>query len=239
MSAGQQPTNVTRLQGYLRWASRRHAAAVAMAPFTIFLHQGDTEAGAVAIPDAPVGAEALGRLLVLPTSGTPLGERRLRLTFLAEFAPDLAQALQSGGYEEQRTQHLLACGPETLRRAPAVPGLTMVTLDARSSLAKVREGLDANAQGFNPQAAPATDADAEAFRRELIDHRAFTTRLGHIPVGAGMFTPPHGGIAELVGITTLAPFRRRGIGAFLTSYAAQAAFRLGVDLVYLALYKRW
>ena len=90
MSAGQQPTNVTRLQGYLRWASRRHAAAVAMAPFTIFLHQGDTEAGAVAIPDAPVGAEALGRLLVLPTSGTPLGERRLRLTFLAEFAPDLA-----------------------------------------------------------------------------------------------------------------------------------------------------
>ena len=44
--------------------------------------------------------------------------------------------------------------------------------------------------------------------------------------------PAHG--AELVGITTLEPYRRRGIGAYLTAYAARTAFSLGVDLVFLS-----
>ena len=37
-----------------------------------------------------------------------------------------------------------------------------------------------------------------------------------------------------MGITTLAPFRRRGIGTFLTGDAARVAFGLGVDLLFLS-----
>jgi GNAT superfamily N-acetyltransferase len=229
MSEGQQLDTVARLQGYLRWAARREAAVVAVSPFTVFLPTGDAVADAVAIPAAPVGPDGLGGLLARPATG-----RRLRLSFLAEFAPDLAATLQSSGYGELGTRQLLACGPEGLRPAPVVPGLSMVTLDARSSLAEVREGLDANERGFHPQAAPATDAAAETFRRELVGNRAFTAKLGDTPVGAGMFTPPHEGIAELVGITTLAPYRRRGIGAFVTGYAARGAFGVGVDLLFLS-----
>ena len=47
-------------------------------------------------------------------------------------------------------------------------------------------------------------------------------------------SPPAGGVAELVGIATLGPYRRRGVAASLTTYAAQTAFTLGVDLVYLS-----
>ena len=43
-----------------------------------------------------------------------------------------------------------------------------------------------------------------------------------------------GVIAERVGITTLVPYRRRGIAASLTAYATQAALALGVDLAFLS-----
>lgn len=233
MSAEQQSTTIARLQAYLLWSAHRQAKVVSAPPFTIFLPQGGMTEAASAIPNTPVGNElhvvlpALRAMDIRP-------EHQFRFVFLAEFAPGLARALQVVGYQEKARKQLLTCSPATLRPVPAVPGLAIATLDASSSLADVREGLDANEQGFDPQAARATDADAETFRRELVDNRAFTARLDNIPVGAGMFTPPHDGVAELVGITTLSPFRRRGIGAFLTGYAARTAFALGVDLVYLS-----
>ncbi len=48
-----------------------------------------------------------------------------------------------------------------------------------------------------------------------------------------MFNPPIAGLAELVGITTLEPYRRRGIAAFLTAHMTQVAFAQGVDTVFL------
>ena len=40
-------------------------------------------------------------------------------------------------------------------------------------------------------------------------------------------------MTELVGISTLIPFRRRGVASFLTAQAARAAFGLGIELVFL------
>ncbi|HEY0604342.1 MAG TPA: GNAT family N-acetyltransferase [Herpetosiphonaceae bacterium] len=128
---------------------------------------------------------------------------------------------------------LLVCTAQTFRPAPAVPGLEFVALSSESSLAEVTEGLDANALGFDP-AAPATPPDeAEAFRAQLITNRAFTARLDTQPAGAGMFTPPIDGIAELVGITTLAAYRRRGIAAALTGEIVRLAFAHNVDIPFL------
>jgi ribosomal protein S18 acetylase RimI-like enzyme len=128
---------------------------------------------------------------------------------------------------------IFACTPATFRPAPGVPGLEFVVLSDQSSLAEIQEGLDANALGFDPAAALATAAEALAFRAELIASRAFTAKLGGQPVGAGMFTPPFGGIAELAGIATLAPYRGRGIGAATTSEIARVAFAHGVDTAIL------
>ena len=230
---GRRSTPVTRLQAYLRQHARRQAAVIPAPPFTIVLRQGDAAMDAAAIPDAPVGGDLRAVLATLRAVMLP-SQHQLRVAFIAELAPNLARALQTSGFEEMNRTQLLAATPDTLRPAPAVPGLTMVTLDARSSLADVREGLDTNERGFNPQAAPATDADAEEFRRGLVENRAFTARLHGAPAGAGMFNPPQAGVTELVGITTLAPFRRQGIGSFLTAYAAQTAFAFGIDLVYLS-----
>jgi predicted GNAT family acetyltransferase len=48
-----------------------------------------------------------------------------------------------------------------------------------------------------------------------------------------MFTEIHEGVTELVGITTLSPFRRRGIAAALTAYMTLIAFQQGATLVFL------
>jgi ribosomal protein S18 acetylase RimI-like enzyme len=128
---------------------------------------------------------------------------------------------------------ILACTPATFRPSAHVPGLEFTVLSDQSTIAEIQEGLNANALGFDPAAALATEAEALAFRAELIASRAFTAKLGGRPVGAGMFTPPIEGIAELAGITTLAPYRERGIGAAVTSEIAQVAFAHGVGTAIL------
>jgi ribosomal protein S18 acetylase RimI-like enzyme len=128
---------------------------------------------------------------------------------------------------------ILACTPATLRPVARVPGLELIVLSDQSTLAEIQEGLDANALGFDPAAPPTTEAEAVAFRAELIGGRAFTAKVDDQLAGAGMFTPPIEGIAELVGITTLAPYRGRGIGAAITSEIARAAFAQGVDTAIL------
>lgn len=146
---------------------------------------------------------------------------------------DLASSLTADLSAYVRTP-ILTCTPATLRPAARVPGLGFIVLSSQSSIAAVQEGLDTNARGFDPAAAPATEAEAAAFRTDLIANRAFTATLDGHPVAAGMFTPPIDGIAELVGITTLTPYRGRGIGAALTSEIARIAFEQGVDTAILS-----
>ncbi len=128
---------------------------------------------------------------------------------------------------------IMVCTPTTFMPAPTVPRLEFIVLSSQSSLTAVRESLDTNACGFDPGAAPATDDEAAAFRAELITNRALTAMLDGKPVAAGMFTPPVEGLAELVGITTLMPYRGRGIGATLTGELVRVALAHDVDTVFL------
>jgi GNAT superfamily N-acetyltransferase len=128
---------------------------------------------------------------------------------------------------------VLACTAQTFRPMPAPSGLEFVVLSQYASLPDVQEGLDTNAWGFDPAAPAATETDAKAFRAQLITNRAFTAKLNKQPAAAGMFTPPIDGIAELVGMTTLAPYRRRGVAAALTSEIVRVAFVHQVDTVIL------
>jgi ribosomal protein S18 acetylase RimI-like enzyme len=128
---------------------------------------------------------------------------------------------------------ILACTPESFRPAPPHPELEYVRLSQHSSLADIQEGLDTNGRGFDPTAAQATPDEAEAFQKGLITNFAFTARLHHQPVAAGMFTPPAHGVAEVVGITTLLAYRRRGFAAALTSEIVRVAFESGVEVAIL------
>jgi GNAT superfamily N-acetyltransferase len=158
--------------------------------------------------------------------------------FVDAFAPALAAACETMGWQHTEREQLMICTAATYRPAPVIPGLEITVLDANSPLAAILETLDTNELGFNPEnTVPASEADALAFRAGLVTSRAFTARLGDQPVGAGMFTTPFAGLTELAGITTLRPFRRRGIAAALTATMARAAFDQGMDLVFLGVHE--
>jgi ribosomal protein S18 acetylase RimI-like enzyme len=128
---------------------------------------------------------------------------------------------------------ILACTATSFHPVPPLANLECVVLTQQTPLPAIQEGLDTNARGFDPTAAATTVAEAEAFRMGLVTNCAFTARLNEQPVAAGMFTPPLQGIAEVVGITTLSAYRRRGIGAALTSEIVRIAFNYGVDIAVL------
>ena len=67
----------------------------------------------------------------------------------------------------------------------------------------------------------------------MVEGRGFTARLGGRAAGAGMLAPPLDGLAELVGVGTLEPYRRRGVASALTSAAVRTAFDRGLGMVFL------
>ncbi len=230
--------SIPQLHTYYRQLAHLHHEAVAVPPFTLFFDLIDTSAGDAAtgsnfaLPDIPCGGdlrEPLDRLRAV------FRERNQKpdISFLNEFAPDLPAALQAAGFVEKWRSQIMICIPETFRPAPHVPGLTIKMLSADSSIADVQENLNTNIQGFDPHQPPVSTKYADDFRRTLVNSRAFTALLDGVPAGAGMLAEPFDGISELAGITTLAPFRRRGIASFLTTHMVQAAFDHNIQALVL------
>jgi ribosomal protein S18 acetylase RimI-like enzyme len=231
---------LAQLQDYLRQLARERHDVVPCPPLcTAFFHisDSDTESN-YAIPDPPAGASPTSndlqislRFLQAECTGR---NRSPRLQFIEDLYIDLPPLLRSTGWVEQERSPLMIWSSSGTRPTPPVPGLSIATLSADSTIEEIREGLDTNAAGFDLSIQPASVEEADVFRQGLIRSCAFTAHLGLQPVGAGMFTTiSEEGVTELVGITTLAPFRRRGIAASLTAHMTAAALAHGAKIVFL------
>ena len=148
----------------------------------------------------------------------------------------VVRAAPGGCTERGRIRRGGAVKPHDLQRrhlspGPVVPGLTVSVLARLSPLADAREFLATQRQGFDPgDTTSATVAQAEQFLQRLGDDRAFLVRLDGQPVGAGAFAAACDRLAEVTGIATLEPCRRRGIASVLTSEAVRTAFLQGVQM---------
>ncbi|MEM7125516.1 MAG: GNAT family N-acetyltransferase [Chloroflexota bacterium] len=160
-------------------------------------------------------------------------QRKPCLNFLDVSAPGLANHLKTAGFEEIGKWPLLTCTEDTYVAELQVPGLAFEMISSESPLEAVREGWNANARGYDMNADLATDEQVNEFRNHPGNWRGFTARLYGEVVGAGMFEVIRNGVTELVGITTLEPYRRRGIASALTAHATQIAFSMGVDVTFL------
>jgi ribosomal protein S18 acetylase RimI-like enzyme len=237
-----------RIQSYIRENARWISEAIATPPFTLFLRGGDNSPGITfAIPDYPIAEgdratndqAAVGQAAEVKRSLHQIEEIcaqrqcKAHFRFLRAFAPELATLLQSVGYAESDGWPLLICTPETFMPAAPVAGLEMVLVTHDSPIEEIKEALDANAMGFDLLATAATGEEAEEFRPNLKGALAFLARLEGRAVAGGMVNPIREGVTEMVGIATLAPFRRRGIATYLTAVATQAAFDHGVEVAFL------
>jgi ribosomal protein S18 acetylase RimI-like enzyme len=226
--------SVERLQSYMRHVVEREREVIAAPPLTVFLDPNNSSVFFnYAIPDRPIGGDLRDELDNL-SAVFAARQHRPRLEFIEEFAPDLAPALRAQGFAEQARMPLMICTTGTYQPVPRSAELHIITIDRGARLEVIRENLDTNNRGFDPHAAPISTEEAANFRDGLGDARLFTARLAGLAVAAGMYTMPIDRISELVGISTLAEFRRRGIAAALTSHMVAAAFANGVEVVCLS-----
>ncbi|HYF65586.1 MAG TPA: GNAT family N-acetyltransferase [Herpetosiphonaceae bacterium] len=210
-------------------------AAVALDGFTLYLHASEADPAENPIlpaADLPSGSD-LTRAIEQALAACAAHGRQPCFSFVDQAAPTLAAALEAFGLEcRERLPALVATSADAIILSER-PDLAIETITAGSPLDAIRENLDVNALGFDPTAALASAADAEGFRQHLAGSQAFTLRLDGAAVAAGMRTAIHAGVAELTGIATLEPFRRRGLARHLTAALARAAFAAGADLVFL------
>ena len=130
-------------------------------------------------------------------------------------------------------QPTLILDATSLRDVPVPSGVDFVVVLENSEVGLIQENLTVNEQGFDPDAPPVEVAAAEAFRPTLHGCGAVTARWHGVPVAAGMYTPVDDGRSELVGITTLAQYRGRGVGAAVTSRLVRAALAAGASTLFL------
>ena len=163
--------------------------------------------------------------------------RTPRFEFMEEFAPALGPVLEGAGFALEDRYLLMVCTGDTFKPTPAVPGLEIRALSAADPISLLRTFRSLQRRAFEeeePFAAGKTDSeDAEDFGQRFVESGAFMAFLDGEPASAVDFTAPFDGYTELVGLGTLAEFRRRGIGAALIAHATLAAFDLGVEVAFL------
>jgi GNAT superfamily N-acetyltransferase len=225
---------INRLQTYLRQCAAQLYTAIPLPPFTIFVHPTESFIhNNYAIPDKLLSGD-LAQTLSLLCEVFAGQDRTPRFEYIEQFAPDLASALEVAGFVLEMRSLLMVCAPDTFRLAPAVDGVTITPLAPDAPLSDIRALMMVQREGFSTKkSAPISDEEAATFRAWLGDTRFFLARYNGLPVSAGSLTPPIDGVAEVAGITTLAPYRRRGIGTAITAAATQTAFEQGVEIAML------
>ncbi|MFI5118952.1 MAG: GNAT family N-acetyltransferase [Thermoanaerobaculia bacterium] len=226
-----------RIQAQMRAVARRLYDAVPVPPFTLFFHATDAlPYFNYAIPDGPAAASGnLAAPLELLEAEFHARRRVPRFEFVEACAPRLGKALQAHGFALENRAELMVCPRGEERTAPAVSGLDVATLDSGTALGEFVTFLDVQRRAFGlPAATQPSDENARSLRETLSDGLAFLARIAGEPVATAMIQPPHDGLTELVGVSTLEKFRRRGIGGFLSFAAVRAAFDRGVSLAFLS-----
>ena len=226
-----------RIQAQMREVARCQYEAVPVPPFTLFFHTTDPlPYFNYAIPDGPGAASGSLTAPLNRLEAEFHARRRVpRFEFVEACAPRLDEALEAHGFALENRPQLMVCPRGKERAAPAVNGLDIATLDGATALREFVAFLDVQRRAFGlPSARPPLDEEALSLRETLGNGFAFLARIASEPVATAMIQPPHDGLTELVGVSTLEAFRRRGIGGFLSSAAVRAAFERGVSLAFLS-----
>jgi predicted GNAT family acetyltransferase len=228
--------SLDNLQAYLRKAAALTHDVVEAPPFVLFFNPtDDLRFYNYGVPVEPVSCLPDGALASLRAIFAARN-RLLRIEFIQEVAPDLASAFATAGLAEEGRNPLLVCTPDGLRAPVEVSGLAIRRLTPESPRADLAAFISVQGQGFGEEdrVEPA-DAQVEDLRRRSgHGNPYFLGLLDERPVAVGLYTAPLDGFTELVGIATLAEYRRRGIAGALTAVMAQAAFAAGVRVAFLS-----
>lgn len=221
---------ISRVQTYLRHRATESMGCHSCQPFSVFTNPNEQQSS-FAIPDMPVD-KAISQVITELQVYANKRNIPARIQAIEEYTPEFIAALRQAGFGEVWRQPVMIVTPQTLIEPEPIPGLSFVTLSSQSSWEDVTEGWITNSLAFDED--PVEDDHLiEKFRRELATARAFTAKVDGVPAAACMFADVRKNVTEIVGVGTVAAFRRKGIAAAMSAFAVKTAFDMGVDMVFL------
>ncbi len=157
---------------------------------------------------------------------------RPRVELVHDLAPAAAGTLRRAGFQDEGVLRLMVCDSGAVVDPGTPAGIEMVVPESE---ADYMELVGVRHQAFGEPGDP-TAADADRARSNVegggLAVVAVETSSGQV-VASGSCLIPYGGVTELTSVGVLTSFRQRGIGALVTSTLTRAAFRSGVEIVYL------
>ena len=235
---------LSRIDAYLDTVPRPATRAEELGPFTLFVNEGigwryyaRPTLGATAFTAADVEI-VLARQRAL--------DQPMEFEWIVEVTPGVGPAASAAGLHvvERPLMHVPA-GDFRPKPAPADVLIGFASADddlaTISSLAIVAfgaPGTEVAPIGIDalPEAARGVDAGTVEFVRGRVAGGLTITAVASVdgvPVASGSHQPV-GDVTEIVGVACLPAFRRRGLGAAVTSALASDAFARGVSTVFLS-----
>ena len=230
--AEQHSAALLRIADYFR--NLMATKGIRVTPFSVLFDlEDDNPYRNYAYPDegATADIDSIGALIEAFASR----RRTPRLEFIPELAPSLRNALIDAGFQDE---HFL---PLMTRSSNASGMASLPPSNAQYKLALSDEDLKtaAGVQNAAYQAGPVTAADVDRLRR-LVDRggAVAVAELAGQPVGSGLITSPIDGVAEIAAVGVLPSVRKTGFGRGVTTFLADIASELGVDLPFLMAHDR-
>lgn len=237
-------TLLRRIDAYLDAVPRSAVRTEAIGPFTLFVQEGNGW-GYYARPTPGAEAFTPGDVQAVRARQRELGQPEA-LEWVVDLAPGVGPAAEGAGLATHRMplMHLAAGGarevvpPDGVEIRLARDEDDLATLTAVAMVGFANPGTGAGDVGADAlaDAVAATDAGIIAFTRERMRAGATVTAaayVGGMPVSVGSHNPCDGA-TEIVGVATLPAYRRRGIGAAVTSLLIGDAIGRGIETICLS-----
>ena len=237
-------TLLRRIDAYLDGVPRSAVRTETIGPFTLFVREGN---GWRYYARPTPGAGIFTREDVEAVRGRQreLGQPEA-IEWVVGLAPGVGPAAEAGGLATHRMP-LMHLPPGAVRPVDppdgveihiAAPDDDIATMTAVAMIGFGHPGTDAGETGVGalPEAAATIDPGNLAFSRERIRDGVTVTAAAFVdgtPVSVGSHQP-YEGATEIVGVATLPAYRRRGIGAAVTSALIHDAIVRGVEVICLS-----
>jgi ribosomal protein S18 acetylase RimI-like enzyme len=222
---------LSALQSHMRRAAASGRTTEQVGPFLATFSPGSTNPFLnYAIPDD--GAEPSRSDVDGLTQAYARRDLLPRVEFLVDTAPEAEAALLAAGWSVERRIPVMLCPPDSAVAIPAPAGIELVVPDTDD---EIRGMIVAQYEAFDQ---PVTVSSADiAAARERIHAGGFAVLARDAgtgeAAGGGVAEAVVDGTSEVAGIGVRSLFRKRGIGAAMTSFLTVAVHGAGGRTVFL------